>query len=134
MNVGRARGLSAALCRQCRAPKAASLCFGAAVASITTDCRPTRRQRGPHHQSWAGGSRLNRGVRLLSNSRRRDRRMTLQVFIASSTEGLAVAESVQKLLKQNLGEKADVKLWTEKFRYGSTYIEALEEASREADS
>src|ERR1044072_5751929 len=40
-------------------------------ASITTDCRPTRRQRRLHHQSCAGGSRLNRGVGLLS-CRRRD--------------------------------------------------------------
>ena len=60
--------------------------------------------------------------------------MTLQVFIASSTEGLAVAKTVQKLLKQNLGQKADVTLWTRKFEFGSTYIESLEKASREADS
>ena len=60
--------------------------------------------------------------------------MTLQVFIASSTEGLPVAEAVQKLLKQNLGEQADVKLWTQQFKYGATYIESLEAASREADS
>jgi hypothetical protein len=60
--------------------------------------------------------------------------MTLQVFIASSTEGLAVAEAVQKLLKQNLGEQADVQLWTQKFKFGSTYIESLEDVSREADS
>jgi hypothetical protein len=31
-------------------------------ASITTDCRPTRRQRGLHDAACAGGSRLNRGV------------------------------------------------------------------------
>jgi hypothetical protein len=60
--------------------------------------------------------------------------MKLRVFVASSTEGLALAEAIQKLLKQNLGEKADVKLWTQKFKFGATYIESLEEVSREADS
>src|ERR1043165_10100056 len=54
-------GRSAATARE------ASRRFSEAV--ITTDCRPTRRQRGPHHQACAGGSRLNRGVRRASIER-----------------------------------------------------------------
>jgi hypothetical protein len=34
-------------------------------AVITTDCRPTRRQRRLHDEGRAGGSRLNRSVRSL---------------------------------------------------------------------
>src|SRR6185436_18019421 len=60
--------------------------------------------------------------------------MMLRVFLASSAEGLPVAEAIQKLLTQNLGEKAEVKLWTQEFKFGVTYIEALEEVSREADA
>ena len=60
--------------------------------------------------------------------------MMLRVFVASSTEGLRIAEAIQKLLTQNLGEKADVRLWTQEFTFGATYIERLEEVSREADS
>jgi len=60
--------------------------------------------------------------------------MTLRVFLASSAEGLPVAEAIQELLTQNLGEKAEVKLWTQEFKFGVTYIEALEKVSREADA
>ena len=52
------------------------------------------------------------------------------VFIGSSTEGLRVAEELQKLLNEN----ADAVLWTQGvFAPGKTYIESLVEAAETAD-
>ena len=59
--------------------------------------------------------------------------MAIKVFIASSSEGLKVAEAVRGLLQRQLGDKAEVMPWTEKFEFSATYIESLERVSSEHD-
>jgi len=59
--------------------------------------------------------------------------MRLKVFIASSSEGLEVAKAVRGLLLQELGEEAEVTIWTREFEFSSAYIESLERVSRESD-
>jgi hypothetical protein len=59
--------------------------------------------------------------------------MRLKVFIASSSEGLEVAKAVRGLLLQELGEKAEVTIWTREFEFSATYIESLERVSHESD-
>lgn len=51
-----------------------------------------------------------------------------KVFIASSSEGLNVAEKVQSLLKQ----PADVRLWDRVVDLTATYIESLEKEMAQA--
>jgi hypothetical protein len=57
----------------------------------------------------------------------------VKIFIASSSEGLEVADAVRSLLVRELRDKADVDRWTWKFALSATYIESLEKASHEAD-
>lgn len=49
-----------------------------------------------------------------------------KVFIASSSEGLNIANKVQLLLLRELGEQAEVELWDRVFDLTATYIESLE--------
>jgi CRP/FNR family transcriptional regulator, cyclic AMP receptor protein len=56
-----------------------------------------------------------------------------KVFIASSSEGLNVAEKVQSLLLGELKRPADVKLWNRAFDLSATYIESLEKEMAHAD-
>jgi len=56
-----------------------------------------------------------------------------RIFIASSSEGLAEATALRDGLRQRLGQRADVRLWTTEFGLSSTYIEALEAQAAEAD-
>lgn len=56
-----------------------------------------------------------------------------KVFIASSTEGSSITETIQELLNQNLREKIEVRPWTREFELSKTYIETLEEVSDEFD-
>ena len=59
--------------------------------------------------------------------------MRLKVFIASSSEGLEVAKAIRGLLLQELGEKAEVTIWTREFELSAAYIESLERVSHESD-
>ncbi len=56
-----------------------------------------------------------------------------KIFIASSTEGLTITNMVSNILRQKLGEKAEVMSWTRKFDLSATYIESLEKATGEHD-
>jgi hypothetical protein len=56
-----------------------------------------------------------------------------KVFIASSSEGLNVAEKVQSLLLGELKQQAEVELWNRAFDMTATYIESLETAMAHAD-
>ena len=56
-----------------------------------------------------------------------------KVFIASSSEGLAVAEEVQRVLQAKLNQRADVEPWTGAFELTATYIESLETVADQAD-
>jgi len=49
-----------------------------------------------------------------------------KIFVASSSEGLEVVNSVQKLLQQTLGGTAEVAPWSGKFQLTRSYIESLE--------
>jgi hypothetical protein len=62
----------------------------------------------------------------------------LNVFIASSTEGLGIAKSFRNMLQRELLQReleghAKVNLWTGMFDLGATYIESIEEISQSAD-
>ena len=60
--------------------------------------------------------------------------MTLpKVFIASSSEGLDVADAVRGLLLAELRNRAEVTPWTRTFGLSETSIESLEKASSESD-
>ena len=56
-----------------------------------------------------------------------------KVFIASSSEGLEVANAIWGLLRHELGEDAEVTPWTREFELSAVYIESLEKASHEMD-
>lgn len=49
-----------------------------------------------------------------------------KVFIASSSEGLAIVHAAHKLLQGALGKSVQVKPWPEQFDLNKTYIESLE--------
>lgn len=57
----------------------------------------------------------------------------LRIFIASSSEGLPIANALRTTLQAELGGNARVELWSHKFELGDTTIEALETISNEAD-
>src|SRR5215471_16177317 len=60
--------------------------------------------------------------------------MIHRVFIASSSEGLAVAETTQRLLQQKLRDKAEVLIWNqETFEPTKTYIESIEQELEKVD-
>lgn len=56
-----------------------------------------------------------------------------RVFIGSSSEGKKLADAVQLLLMDKLGDSAIVETWTRKFELSATYIESLEQIIAEAD-
>jgi predicted nucleotide-binding protein len=56
-----------------------------------------------------------------------------RVFIASSSEGLHVAEVVRGLLLNELGDTAEIVPWTRQFGLSEVTIESLEKASSESD-
>jgi hypothetical protein len=56
-----------------------------------------------------------------------------RVFIASSSEGLQVAEAVRGLLLKELGDTAEIVPWTRQFGLSEVTIESLEKASSESD-
>jgi CRP/FNR family cyclic AMP-dependent transcriptional regulator len=59
---------------------------------------------------------------------------TIRIFVASSTEGAPVAHALRKSLHAELGGgRALVELWSHKFEYGDTAIEALEAVAEHAD-
>lgn len=55
------------------------------------------------------------------------------VFIASSTEGLEIAQIARFLLLRELVDQAEVMLWTREFDLSATYIESLEKSSQQTD-
>src|SRR5437764_954979 len=57
----------------------------------------------------------------------------VRVFIASSAEGLEIANATRERLIVKLGDAVDVRVWTREFDLSATYIESLERASGEAD-
>jgi hypothetical protein len=59
--------------------------------------------------------------------------MLPKVFIASSSEGLIVANAVRGLLLFELVDKAEVRPWTREFELSAAYIESLEKALWEMD-
>lgn len=68
------------------------------------------------------------------DSYERGRKIMLpKVFVASSSEGLTVAEAVRGMLLQELDNKAEVIPWRREFELSATYIESLEKASQEMD-
>jgi hypothetical protein len=56
-----------------------------------------------------------------------------KVFIASSSEGLNFAKTIQELLIQRLELKVDVRLWKQEFEISKAFIESLEEETFEND-
>jgi hypothetical protein len=56
-----------------------------------------------------------------------------KVFIASSTEGLKITNTIKDLLQNELGPEAEVTPWTWNFELSATYIESLEQVSGEID-
>jgi Predicted nucleotide-binding protein containing TIR-like domain len=56
----------------------------------------------------------------------------VQVFIASSSEGLEIANAAREYLVTKLRD-ADVSVWTREFELSATYIESLEKISNKAD-
>jgi hypothetical protein len=56
-----------------------------------------------------------------------------KVFIASSSEGLDVANTVRELLFAELKQQAEVELWDRVFDLTATYIESLEKEMAQAD-
>jgi Predicted nucleotide-binding protein containing TIR-like domain len=56
----------------------------------------------------------------------------LRVFIASSSEGLEIANAAQGYLLASLRD-TDVRVWNWEFDLSATYIESLEKVSNEAD-
>jgi predicted nucleotide-binding protein len=60
--------------------------------------------------------------------------MSHRVFIASSSEGLPVAETVQALLRKRLGDLGEVLIWNqETFEPTKTYIESIEQELDKVD-
>ena len=60
--------------------------------------------------------------------------MAHRVFVASSSEGLAVAETVKALLKDGLRGLAEVQVWNGgTFQITKAYIESLEQETNKAD-
>src|SRR5438046_1967064 len=57
----------------------------------------------------------------------------LKVFVASSTESEAIAKTIQTRLQAELGERAVIDLWRNKFDVSETAIESLEAVAEEAD-
>lgn len=57
----------------------------------------------------------------------------LHIFIASSSEGISIANVLRTALQAELGGNARVELWSHKFEFGDTAIESLETISDEAD-
>lgn len=57
-----------------------------------------------------------------------------RVFVASSSEGLPLAEEFQVLLKGKLGDLAEILIWNEEtFEPTKTYIESIEQELQKAD-
>jgi CAP12/Pycsar effector protein, TIR domain len=55
-----------------------------------------------------------------------------RLFIASSAEGLEIANATRERLTKRLSQ-LDVRVWTREFDLSATYIESLEKAAAEAD-
>jgi hypothetical protein len=56
-----------------------------------------------------------------------------KIFIASSSEGLAIVEKVSTALQQKLDKKVTILPWTKEFDLSKVFIESLEEAALDID-